>query len=204
MSDTEVDFAEPELKGADFDIMRSAREEFEIKSSVGQAGETFGIILTSILVSMMILGFVFFIRAFWVFVHPHFEFSLPKLPSLALITSGQQGDAPKRYPNSSASPLPNVTPTAKSYSSDSISAYLNRLESRGNELTTALTMQEGLDLGVQVCDGIQNGFTKDEILTDFERAISFKFPGINGVKELSIDVFESASRNLCPISPVTS
>lgn len=186
------------------DIMRSAREEFEIKSSVGQAGETFGIILTSVLVSMMILGFVFFIRAFWVFVHPNFEFSLPKLPSLALVTSGQQGDAPKRNPNSSASPLPNVTPTAKSYSSDSISAYLNRLESRGNELTAALTMQERLDLGVQVCDGIKNGFTKDEILTDFKRAVAFKFPGISGVKDMSVDVFESASRNLCPISRVAS
>lgn len=204
MSETKVDFIQPEVTSSDFDLMRSAREEFEIKSSVGQAGETVGIVLTSILLSMMILGFVFFIRAFWVFVHPHFEFSLPKLPSLTLVSSGQLGDAPKRNPNSSASPLPNVTPTSRNYSGDSISAYLNRLESRGNELTAALTMQERLDLGVQVCEGLKNGFTKDEIVSDFVRAISLKFPNIAGVKTLSNDVFESATKNLCPTSTVAS
>jgi len=180
------------------ETMRSAREEFETKSNVKTFGATVGIVVTSVLVSMMVLGVYFFIRSFWLFAHPNFEFSVPKLPSLSLLSTGQIGDAPKNDPNATRSPLPNLLPSSTKFTQQSIQDYVDRLSTRGNSLADSLTPEEKFKLGDQVCQGLSRGFTQPDVAKGFEESLKAHFPKITGVKELVDDVMDSATRNLCP------
>lgn len=182
------------------ETQRSARDEFEIKSSVGSFGSTLGVFLTSFMIAMILLGAIFMIRAFWLVIHPRFEVTIPKLPSLTVMSLGQNGDAPKTNPGSSSSPLPNVMPQSQDYSQSQIEAYVKWLRSRENVLAGSLTPKELFDLGTQVCGGLGKGFSQVEIASGFKNTLMARFPGLSGVPELVDDVMQSAQKDLCPVS----
>jgi len=177
---------------------RSAREEFEVKSSVGSLGATFGVLMASILLGVIAVSIYFFIRSFWLVIHPKFEFSIPKLPSLTLLSTGQAGDAPKNNPDAPAGQLSNLPPKSQDFSQQQVEEFLDRLKSSGSQLTNTLTSKELLDLGSQVCKGFDDGFTNDEVNSGFGKSVSSNFPSLTGVQDLVDGVMKSATDNLCP------
>jgi len=197
MAKVEDDF-ELQLEAQNLEIMRSARDEFELESGVKVFGSTVGIVVASLLVTMMVLGSVFFVRSFWLFTHPNFEFSIPKLPSFSLLSTGPFGDAPKSDPSAPRSSQSNVPPKSTRYTEAAIQAYLDRLGSRGDSLADAMTNKEKFDLGDQVCQSLAQGFTQADIASGFESSLKKHFPNVVGVPTLVADVLDAATKNLCP------
>mgnify|MGYP006270357865 FL=1 len=183
------------------DTHRSARSEFEVTSKVGASATTFGAIVAIGLSSLVIFGFFLVVRSLWLFTHPDFNFSVPKLPSLTALSLGQGGDAPKADPGASSSPLPNTRPEVPNISDEAVKGYLDAVKAKGGQLVGVLTDKELVDIGVQLCQGVNDGFSNNKIVDGFTSTISKNFPGIPGISDFGGKALDAAMENLCPINP---
>lgn len=180
-----------------FDTMRSARAEFEIKAPESSKGSFGGLLLVSIGTGLVVLAFIFVIKSLWLSTHPSFNLSLPKLPNLSAINAGQFGNGIKTPPGSK--PVQNVetAPVAKGYSASVITDFVSQVAAKGNVLADSTPKQALVDMGVQICSGLNKNFTKDEIISDFVLKINTQFPKIVDVESFAKTIFDSASLTLC-------
>lgn len=197
MADTFSDLERNMPKADVFDSMRSARGEFGIETMESSKGSAPGLFLVSVFVGLIILAFVFSIKSLWLATHPSFDLSLPKLPSFSAINSGQTGDGVKNPQGSKPTQVVDTVPVADGFSQTSIEDFLSQVAAKENVLADSTPKQSLLDLGVQVCTGVDKGFTEEEIINDFVLKIAAKYPNILDAKAFGQTIYDSAVMTLC-------
>jgi hypothetical protein len=180
-----------------FDGMRSARGEFEVTTTQTAKGSFIGLILVSIGAGLVVLAFVFTIKSLWLATHPNFDLTLPKLPSFSAINAGQFGNGVKNPQGSKPVENIEVPPVSEGYTEVAIEDFLSQVSAKENVLADSTPKQALVDMGVQVCTGIDKGFTEEEIINDFVLKIANKYPNILDAESFGQAIFDSASLTLC-------
>lgn len=192
------DDLDPKKPRADvFNGMRSARSEFGIQTMEPARGSASGLFLVSICVGLVILAFVFSIQSLWLATHPNFDLTLPKLPSFSAINSGETGDGVKNPQGTKPTEAADALPEAEGFPETSIEDFLSQVAAKENVLADSTPKQALLDLGVQVCVGVDKRFTELEIVTDFVTKISAKYPNISDVEAFGQTIYDAAVLTLC-------
>jgi hypothetical protein len=189
---------EPKVVKADvFDGMRSARSEFSVKTMEPSKGSASGLILVSMGVGLVVLAFIFTIQSLWLATHPNFDLTLPKLPSFSAINSGQTGDGVKNPQGTKPTEVVDSVPEAEGYPETAVEDFLSQVAAKENVLADSTPKQSLLDLGVQVCAGVEKGFTEEEIINDFVLKIGAKYPNIVDAESFGQTIYDSAVATLC-------
>jgi hypothetical protein len=197
MSDLDYD-SEPNVARPDvFDGMRSARGEFEVATTQTAKGSFVGLILVSIGAGLVALAFVFTIQSLWLATHPNFDLTLPKLPSFSAINSGETGDGIKNPQGTKPTEIIDAAPIAEGFPETAIKDFLSQVAAKENVLADSTPKQALLDLGVQVCTGVDKGFTEEEIINDFVLKIANKYPNILETEAFGQTIFDAAVFTLC-------
>ena len=197
MSDLDYDSEQNVTRADVFDSMRSARNEFSIKTMESTKGSAAGLILVSIGAGLVALAFVFTIQSLWLATHPNFDLTLPKLPSFSAINSGETGDGIKNPQGTKPTEIVDAAPIAEGFPETAIKDFLSQVAAKENVLADSTPKQSLLDLGVQVCAGVDKGFTEEEIINDFVLKIGAKYPNIVDVESFGQTIYDSAVATLC-------
>jgi hypothetical protein len=88
-------------------------------------------------------------------------------------------------------------PQAEGYPETSIEDFLSQVAAKENVLADSTPKQALLDLGVQVCTGVNKGFTELEIVNDFVVKVSAKYPNVMDVEAFGQTIYDAAVVTLC-------
>lgn len=176
----------------------SARERFEIQANVSTSGSTFATIVSVFLLFFVVLGAGLVIRSLWLFTHPEFRFGIPSLPSFELLNDGNVSSGIKLPPNSPSQPLPNPIPDVPGVDPELVSDYLYDLRSQGDSLLDSLTNDELISVGLEMCSGVDDGFSEQELIAGFVKSMTQRFPNLEGFEYMGKSLFNASSTYLCP------
>jgi hypothetical protein len=197
MSNLDYDTEHREVKTDAFSSMRSARSEYGVEVAESTKGSFVGLILVSIGAGLVALAFVFTIQSLWLATHPNFDLTLPKLPSFSAINSGETGDGIKNPQGTKPTEIVDAAPIAEGFPETAIKDFLSQVAAKENVLADSTPKQALLDLGVQVCAGVDKGFTEEEIINDFVLKIANKYPNILETEAFGQTIFDAAVLTLC-------
>ena len=184
----------------------SARDEYGIDAEVSATGRSFGLVLTSIGVALIILSFVFLVRSFWLATHPKFEFDLPKMPNFTIFYDHGAGQVPtKKPPTSGGGQVPNPMPTSATASATDVLKFSNQIAEAHDPLAEKLTQQELVSLGDNMCSSFNRHFlwidhksSRTEVLDSFVVSMYAKYPRETGIKTFATILLDASVTNLCP------
>lgn len=196
MSILKEDFVD--VSHSDDYIGMSARERFEIQANVSTTSSTFATIVSAFLLCFVILGAGLVARSLWLFTHPEFRFGIPSLPSFELLNEGNVSSGIKLPPNSPSQPLPNPIPDVPGVDPELVSDYLYDLRSQGDSLLDSLTNDELISVGLEMCSGVDDGFSEQELIAGFVKSMTQRFPNLEGFEYMGMSVFSASTTYLCP------
>lgn len=177
---------------------KSAREEFEVPSQTGSSGYAFGLVVTIILSVLIVIGSGLIVVTFWRFTHPQFSFNTPSLATLELLNAGSESSGIKKPADSESIPLPDPIPYVANVDPELVADYLKDLRSQGDSLADALTNQELVDIGFEMCSGLSDGYDDGEVLKGFESSMALQFPKLSGFEYLGKYLLDASKQYFCP------